>query len=99
MRPIEMLMGRPVGAIEVRFGVDDVGAAYGIVECYNGLTGKSTFLTVDGLKAVAIDDWIKRGKPGNIQDNFPDFTADEREQMISGITPDEWDEMFGGEDE
>lgn len=98
MRPIEMLAGRPVGAIEVRFGVDsDTKRTYGLVECYNALTKRTTHLRVDGTKAFAIDDWLKAGKPGNIQDALPQLTADEREQLISGITPEEWDEMFEGE--
>lgn len=30
----------------------------------------------------------------NIQDILPEYTNDEREFLISGITPDEWDSMF-----
>ena len=33
-----------------------------------------------------------------IQDVMPDISADEREFIMTGITPDEWDAMFG-EDE
>lgn len=32
-----------------------------------------------------------------IQDAFPNLTADEREFMMTGITPEEWEETFGGE--
>jgi hypothetical protein len=98
MRPVEMIVGKPVGAIEVRWGVNNADGAYGLVECYNGMTKKSTFLKVDGLTAVGIDNWIRAGKPGNIQDVFPNLTPEQREQMISGITPEEWDNMFS-EDE
>lgn len=35
-------------------------------------------------------------KPGNlIQDVFPELSADEREFLMTGITPEEWDETFG----
>lgn len=34
-----------------------------------------------------------------IQDIFPDLTADEREFLMTGITPSEWDQMFGEEDD
>ncbi|MGV8863275.1 MAG: hypothetical protein ACOH2T_19175 [Pseudomonas sp.] len=30
-----------------------------------------------------------------IQDIFPDLTSDEREFLLTGCTPDEWDAMFG----
>jgi hypothetical protein len=30
-----------------------------------------------------------------IQDAMPNATADQREFLMTGITPDEWDEMFG----
>lgn len=29
------------------------------------------------------------------QEAFPDLTADQREFLISGITPEEWDMIFG----
>ena len=31
---------------------------------------------------------------GLVGEIFPHLTADEREFIITGITPDEWDEMF-----
>ena len=44
-----------------------------------------------------INKWIAAGKPGCVQDVFPDLTVDQREMMISGISPEEWDEMFSEE--
>ena len=41
-------------------------------------------------------DW-QRGKL--IQDAFPELTADEREFLQSGATPEEWDNVFGKEEE
>ena len=38
-------------------------------------------------------------KPGVlIQDVFPDLSADDREFLMTGITPEEWDEHFSEED-
>jgi hypothetical protein len=34
-----------------------------------------------------------------LQDAFPNLTPDEREFIKSGITAEEWDEMFGGPEE
>ena len=36
---------------------------------------------------------------GLIQDVFPELTRDQREFIMTGATQEEWDEMFGGEDE
>ena len=40
---------------------------------------------------------LDRGEP--IQRVFPHLSADEREFLISGITPVEWDAFLGGGDE
>lgn len=34
-----------------------------------------------------------------IQDAMPNLSADDREFIMTGITPDEWDEAFGEDDE
>ena len=34
-----------------------------------------------------------------VQDVFPNLNKGEREFLISGITPQEWEETFGGEEE
>ena len=34
-----------------------------------------------------------------VQNVFPDLSINEREFLISGITPDEWDGVFGYEEE
>ena len=34
-----------------------------------------------------------------IQDAFPHLSADHREFILSGITPQEWDDIFGEEEE
>lgn len=38
-------------------------------------------------------------KLGHVQDAFPNLTAEEREFIITGITPTEWNEMFSEEEE
>ncbi len=35
------------------------------------------------------------GEGEHIQDVFPELTASEREFLVSGATPEEWEEMFG----
>jgi hypothetical protein len=40
--------------------------------------------------------WIDTGTL--VQDVFPHFDADQREFLITGILPEEWDAMFGSED-
>ena len=35
----------------------------------------------------------------NIQDILPDTSADDREFIMTGITPEEWKEAFGGAEE
>lgn len=41
--------------------------------------------------------WLHGGKLA--QDAFPFLSHEEREFLISGITPDEWNEIFGSEDD
>lgn len=39
------------------------------------------------------------GRSGLAQEAFPDLSLDEREFIISGIHPTEWEQLFGNEDE
>jgi hypothetical protein len=39
------------------------------------------------------------GRSGLAQEAFPDLSIDEREFIISGIHPTEWNELFGNEEE
>ena len=47
------------------------------------------------------DDQILRFKEGKelVQTIFPNLSADDREFLISGITPEEWKDAFGEEKE
>lgn len=44
-----------------------------------------------------LNDW--KNSDMLIQDKFPYLTADEREFLLTGSTPQEWDEAFSDEDE
>ena len=44
-----------------------------------------------------IEYWVESGKL--IQDVMPDLNDNQREFLMSGITPEEWDDMFGEEDD
>lgn len=58
-------------------------------------TGKKATMMLD-VTADQIADW----KSGTlIQDAFPNLSADEREFIKTGITPEDWDNMFGKLDE
>lgn len=43
-----------------------------------------------------LEDYVKNKK--NVQDAFPEMEPDKRELLISGICPECWKEMWGGED-
>ena len=96
MRPIEMLLGKQVGAVNVVFDREEIAEA--IVECFNGSTRKETYFMTTLENGKAIQEWLDAGRPGMIQDSLPQLTVDEREQCLSGITPEEWNEMFGEEE-
>jgi len=55
------------------------------------ITGKINIMDLDVLT-----EQIVRWKKGElIQDVFPELTADEREFIMTGITPEDWNEMVG----
>ena len=57
------------------------------------ITSKETSMEID-----VTEDQIKAWENGQlIQDAMPNLSADEREFIMTGITPDEWDEVFGDE--
>ena len=55
------------------------------------ISGKSHVMDLD-----ITTDQVMRWNAGNvkIQDCFPNLTASEREFLLTGITDDEWDEIF-----
>lgn len=44
-----------------------------------------------------LDAWKASGV--HIQNYFPQLTADDREFILTGVTPEEWEDAFGDEDE
>lgn len=48
-----------------------------------------------GVMAVSKDGLALRQAGAYVQDAFPELSAPEREQLISGTHPECWDEMFG----
>jgi hypothetical protein len=55
-------------------------------------SGKMHEMEIDITKQQLID--FYEDKLGLIQDAFPHLNRDEREFIISGIPPHEWDEIF-----
>lgn len=43
--------------------------------------------------------WLLEGPTRFVRDAFPHLSADDAEFLISGTTPEEWDELYGEEDE
>lgn len=71
----------------------------------NQLTGKESVMemniTQDELDAGLARSWSHNRGVGteHMQNIFPQLSAGEREFLMTGITPDEWDLMFPDEDE
>lgn len=59
------------------------------------LTGNTRTLDID-VTQEQIDKWQSGSY---IQDAMPHLSADDREFLISGITPDEWNKAFPEEEE
>ena len=58
-------------------------------------TGKLNIMNLD----VSLEQMIRWDRGELIQDVFPNLTADEREFIKTGITPDDWNEMVGEVDD
>jgi hypothetical protein len=56
-------------------------------------SGKINAMDID-ITEEQLQEYQKGSKP--IQNVFPHLTSDEREFIMTGITPDEWNETFGG---
>lgn len=63
------------------------------------ISGKSNTMELP-IEQSRIDELVKtplkwKHPTKLIQDAFPELTADQREFILTGITPEEWKEMFG----
>lgn len=68
-----------------------------IVERKSIVSGKVNNMDIDITPDQLFD--FMNGKSGLAQEAFPDLSVDEREFIISGIHPTEWNELFGNEEE
>lgn len=59
------------------------------------VTGKEHTLDLPITEAQALE--YERGKL--VQDAFPDCNAEQREFILTGITPEEWTAIFGESDD
>ena len=59
------------------------------------ISGKVNSLDLPVTK-LQLEVWKSRGVP--IQNAFPNLTPDEREFLKTGITSEEWEAMFAGEE-
>ena len=66
-----------------------------IIERTSPFSGKKNEMDID-VTQEQIDEW-KNGEL--IQNAMPNVSADEREFIMTGITPEEWENTFGGENE
>ena len=65
------------------------------------VTRQSIFTGIERTVDLPItEDQYERWCNGElVQNAFPQLNADEREFLMTGCTPEEWDEMFGEEEE
>ena len=65
------------------------------------VTRQSIFTGIERTVDLPItEDQYERWRNGElVQNAFPQLNADEREFLMTGCTPEEWDEMFGEEEE
>ena len=74
--------------------IQHVTEGFTMVHKVSMLTGKESSMVLP-LRSGQIDYWLTSGTL--VQDAFPQLSDDAREFLISGITPEEWDETFGSE--
>ena len=62
-----------------------------IVQRRSIISGEVNTMNID-----CTEEQLNRHKMGElVQDVFPDLSVEEREFLISGVTPEEWDNTFG----
>lgn len=68
-----------------------------IIERQSIVSGKMYQMDINITQERLFD--FLHGRSGLAQHAFPDLSLDEREFIISGIHPTEWEQLFGNEDE
>ena len=75
--------------------------ADGVMVGFTGHNGRHKTMVLPRLTVeqfeVRLEWWMEKGM--NIQDAFPMLNADEREFLMTGLTPEERDDLFGEEEE
>lgn len=73
----------------------------GVMVAFTGHDGRRKTMVMPRLTVeqfeVRMHWWREAGM--NIQDAFPMLNADQREFLMTGLTPEEWDAIFGEEEE
>ena len=69
-----------------------------IIEKTSILTGRKSVMEID-ISENLYNLWVEEQGKTSIQNLFPDLTDDEREFLISGITPEEWATYIGDIDD
>ena len=69
--------------------------ADGFVRVYKTYNGNQRSMVLP-TRQGNLEHWVDTGTL--VQDAFPHFDDDQREFLITGILPEEWDAMFGSED-
>lgn len=61
------------------------------------ITGNMNSMEFPGELMDAINEWLDkpRGARPHVQNAFPQLSPDHREFLITGMTPGEWDDLFG----
>jgi hypothetical protein len=65
-----------------------------LVKRTSRISGKPTTMEID----ITVKQLLEWDNGALIQDAMPHLTPDEREFIKTGITPDEWNNMLGGND-
>jgi len=58
------------------------------------VTGETWSVKCDAIQTVVYMHQLAKGDPPLIQDAFPDMSADAREWLLSGISPEGWKRMY-----
>jgi hypothetical protein len=66
---------------------------------HSQITGVENIMTLDMSPEEYEVRWTRWKNGEYIQDAFNNLSAGEREFIMTGITPEEWDDMFGGMDD
>lgn len=67
----------------------------------SNFTGKTHVREIPGVTQERLEQCWRfnpKGKGLHIQQVFPELSADDREYLMTGVTPEEWSEAFGSDE-